>query len=106
MAKCDLCEKEVRAADLVELRAVYMTNQVKDVCSECQRQLNNLVRDAHGCMARMIRLRIVRMKNRNAVTASRRRREINLKARIALMLFDLLVLAVCLVLIAVINQVV
>lgn len=105
MAKCGLCEKEVRAADLAELRAVYMTKQVKDVCSACQRQLNNLVRDAHGCMARMIRLRIVRMKNRNAVTASRRR-EINFKARIALMLFDLLVLAVCLVLIAVINQVV
>lgn len=98
MAKCDLCEKEVRAADLVELRAVYMTDQVKEVCSACQKQLNNLVRDAQSCMARMIRLRIVRLKKRNNVTAGRR--EIKLKARMALALLDLLILAICLGLIA------
>lgn len=99
MAVCDLCKKETRASELRELRQCYKTDDVKDVCAVCEDRLSRMVRKAHRALPVLVRSRI------NRITGNKRK-ELSAKARIALMLFDLLVLAVCLVLIAVINQVV
>lgn len=39
MQTCDICGKQT--ADLVSLKSVYQTDDIKEICSDCQVTVNN-----------------------------------------------------------------
>lgn len=45
-SKCDLCRKE--EWPLTELRAKYITHGVREICQECEKELNDLTYKSHS----------------------------------------------------------